>query len=118
VALVRAGRLDEAIDHLYQALKLSPMDADIHNNLGLALHEAHNDEESIQQFHAAVRLNPDHIVALDNLATLLLDMDRRQEAAVLYRAAMSEARGRGNSEVAQHASNMLAEIERGTEVQP
>ncbi len=44
--LLRRGRLDEAIIHCQEALKIDPHDADAHNNLGLALLQKGRENEA------------------------------------------------------------------------
>jgi hypothetical protein len=69
--LLRRGRLDEAITHSKEALKLEPRDADAHNNLGLALLQKGDESEAVAQFQESLAIDPGHVNAAPNLAWIL-----------------------------------------------
>jgi len=50
-----------------EALRLNPSNAGAHANLGLALLASGNPRESIPEFEAALRLNPELKTAADGL---------------------------------------------------
>jgi Flp pilus assembly protein TadD len=56
LALVRQGKIDEAIKHFYEALKIRPDYAAVHNNLGAALAKQGRIEEATKHFSEAVRI--------------------------------------------------------------
>ncbi|WP_152049730.1 serine/threonine-protein kinase [Tautonia marina] len=72
--------LDRAISAYRNALQESPNDANLHNNLGLALHDAGNPNEALAEFHAAMSLNPRHSAASYNLGRALGALGRHAEA--------------------------------------
>ena len=56
-ALAGAGRLDEAIAHYEQALRLAPDFAEAHSDLALALRQAGRMSEADAHYQEATRLN-------------------------------------------------------------
>ena len=59
IALVHLKRLDHAVRHLQESLRLAPDRADVHAGLGL-LHEARGDRrEAIREYEIACRMQPD-----------------------------------------------------------
>jgi tetratricopeptide (TPR) repeat protein len=70
-ALLKTGQVDEALDHLREAVKLVPDFADAHNNLGSALIQKGKLEEAIAELETAIRLKPDFADAHNNLGAAL-----------------------------------------------
>ncbi len=68
VALIRQGKLPEAIAHCEQALRIKPEYAEAHNNLGVALEQMGRTREAIGHYEQALRIQPDDAEAQDNLA--------------------------------------------------
>jgi Flp pilus assembly protein TadD len=66
--LAKQSRLDEAVGHLRQALRIDPRDAGIHCQLAGILDTQHQVAEAIAHYTEALRLEPDMIEALNNLA--------------------------------------------------
>ena len=69
--LLRRGRLDEAIDHCRETLKINPRDADGHNNLGLALLQKGNEKDAAVEFKKSLEIDPNQMNAAPNLAWIL-----------------------------------------------
>ena len=69
--LLRRGRLDEAIFHCQEALKIDPRDADAHNNLGLALLQKGRESEAAAEFRKSLEIDPHQMNAAPNLAWIL-----------------------------------------------
>jgi hypothetical protein len=69
--LLRRGRLDEAILHCQEALKIEPGDADAHNNLGLALLQKGHENEAAAEFRKSLEIDPNQMNAAPNLAWIL-----------------------------------------------
>jgi protein O-mannosyl-transferase len=83
-----SGSVDEAMDHLTEALKSNPDYPEAHNNMGLALQLVGRFEEAEAAHAAALRLQPTFAEAHNNLGTALQKMGRYQEACVAYREAI------------------------------
>ena len=69
--LLRRGRIDEAIAHCQETLKINPRDADAHNNLGLALLQKGNEKEAAAEFKMSLEIDPNQMNAAPNLAWIL-----------------------------------------------
>lgn len=78
--LASEGRLDEAVPHYVEAIRLKPDYADAYTNLGLALMIQDRKSDALRFLEEAVRLNPNHAEAQNNLAVLLKTLGRFDEA--------------------------------------
>jgi cytochrome c-type biogenesis protein CcmH/NrfG len=81
--LLLEKRIEEAIQHLREALRIDPKNAEIQNNLGAALLEEGKIEEAAVQFKEALRIQPDYWKAKANLANALTQKGELEEAIVL-----------------------------------
>ncbi len=88
-ALVMQGKLSDAITPLSQALKLSPLDADVHNDLGHILFNLQRNEESEASYRHALKHNPKFAEAHSNLAILLVNQGRLAEAESHYKKSLT-----------------------------
>jgi len=88
VTLYNQGRLDEAIIHYREALRIEPGNFKAHVNLGIALSEQGQYDEALEHFNIAVRLDPDSHDAHYNLGLALLLQGRLNEAAVHLKEAI------------------------------
>jgi tetratricopeptide (TPR) repeat protein len=88
VALVKKGKVDEAIAHFQDALQMRPDYAEAHNNLGSAYLQQGKVDEAIAQFQMALRLRPDYAEAHNNLGTVLEQKGGVDEAIAQYQAAL------------------------------
>src|SRR5205814_7476094 len=77
--ILNKGRVDEAIGHLQEAVKLSDYPA-AHYNLGYALATKGNWADAVVSFQAAIRARPDYPQAHSNLAVSLSELGRTDEA--------------------------------------
>jgi len=121
--LSRAGRLDEAVVHYREAVRLTPGDSEMWNNFGHALRRQGKDGEAFDCFWKAVQANPDNVKALGNVGSMLASRGRVEEAAPYFekalrirpddleagigRAEMLKASGRRDEALAQY-ERMLA----------
>ena len=48
-------------------MEIDPDDADIHNDLGLALEKNNMNDRAIEEFNKAISINPNHEKAINNL---------------------------------------------------
>ena len=63
-------------------------DADVHYNLGIALHEKGKLEEAADAYREAIRIRPNFHQAHLNLGTVLQDQGKPAEAVAAYREAI------------------------------
>ena len=84
----RAGRRDEAIALLREALRVRSDLPVIHHNLGLLLAEHGRLEDAVSSLREAVRLRPDAAEAYNHLGKILQHLRRWQEAEASYREAV------------------------------
>jgi Flp pilus assembly protein TadD len=83
----RPGQLDEAIDHLREALSLAPDRPQVRERLGQALVIANRFDEAIEQYEAALRLKPDFADVHNDLGVALSKAGRAQEAIASFEQA-------------------------------
>ncbi|MHC4115915.1 MAG: tetratricopeptide repeat protein [Planctomycetota bacterium] len=87
VALARQGKVDEAIKHFSEAVRLDPRDVDAHYSLGQAKARRQKYRDAIGHFQAVLRLKPDHAQAHGYMGSLLFAGGMLDEAGVhLYEA--------------------------------
>jgi Flp pilus assembly protein TadD len=79
-AFARKGKLEEAVDHYSEALRIRPHWAKVHNNLGITLKRQGKLNEAINHFSEALRIKPDHVRARLNLGVVLARQGRLEEA--------------------------------------
>ena len=79
------GRLDEAIAHYTESLRIDPNLADSYNNIGLALTKQGRADEAIPNFLKAIRISANHAVAHYNLGTVLASRGKLDEAIYHFR---------------------------------
>jgi tetratricopeptide (TPR) repeat protein len=82
--LLARGRIDEAIQHYEEMLRLRPGSADGCNNLANALVRRGRIDEAIQSYEKALRLHPDFVRARRNLAKVLFADGRIEESIHQY----------------------------------
>ena len=81
------NRVGESLGPLQKSVKLSPGDAEAHNNLGVTLKDLGRFNEAEDSFRAAVAFNSNYAEAYNNLGTTLRGQSRLVEAeASLNRA--------------------------------
>jgi Flp pilus assembly protein TadD len=87
-AAAEAGRADDTIAHLREALWLAPDWLGARNELGLALTSRGRSLEAIAEFHEVIRTQPDAAAAHNGLAIALENAGRTDEAIAEYREAV------------------------------
>jgi len=88
VAFGRTGRVQEAIAHFAEALRIRPSYAQAHNNWGNTLLQAGNVQDAIGHYEQAVRLRPDYVEAHNNLGVALQQTGKVPEAEEHYEQAL------------------------------
>ena len=92
-ALSLSQSFKEALFLLNAAIKLSPEYDIAHYNLAQAYHRSGDDVNAELHFREAARVNPQHAHAMSNLASVLSETNRKQEALDLaFRALRAEPR--------------------------
>jgi tetratricopeptide (TPR) repeat protein len=87
-ALHGQGRLEEAVAHYLEAVRIKPDYAEAYSNLGDALHGLGRLEEAVASFKEALRLSPELAGAHYNLGNALRESGRLQEAVAQYTEAL------------------------------
>lgn len=87
-ALAEQGRIDEAIDHWLEAIRLKSDYETPYNNLGLAYEKQDRFEEAIRHYSKALRINPDYELAHFNLGNVYLKEGKLNEAIHHYKEAI------------------------------
>jgi len=87
-ALLREGKVDEAIPYYRHAVELDPTYAAAHHNLAYALASNGKLEEAIQRYRQALHLGLPHAEAYHNLGNALFKEGKVDEAIQYYRQAL------------------------------
>jgi len=84
-------RLDLARPFFEEAARLAPADGMMHYHLGRYYYSAQRFAQAEQAFRTALKLNPDSVKAVDNLALALEAQRKTEEAEASYRKAIELA---------------------------
>jgi Flp pilus assembly protein TadD len=84
-----AGRNEEALPLLKQAIDMSPGDPHVHNDYGCALNATGRVADAIVQFRKAIDLSADYPDAHNNLASSLAQVGQEPEALAEFRQALA-----------------------------
>jgi len=90
-ALMRLGRIDEAIAELREAIRLKPNYAQGHLNLALALSAGGDHAGAEKSCREALRFQPNYLLARQTLAAELNALGRPREAETTLRQALAQA---------------------------
>ncbi len=88
VALSHQGKLEEAVAHYRESLRINPIHVEAHINLGVLLARQGKLEEAMARYREALRINPNYAEAHNNLGVLLARQGKLEEAMVRYREAL------------------------------
>jgi tetratricopeptide (TPR) repeat protein len=105
-ALVKDGKVDDAIEHYKKALEINPAYDMAHYNLGDALVMKGNLGEAIAQYRKALEINPSYEDAHYNLGNALAMKGNLEEAIAHYRKALES--GPGSAEAHNNLGKALA----------
>ena len=86
---LQAGRTDDALVQLNEAVRLAPGSVEVRFNLARALQLQGNLIDAVRQFREAARIAPRDDTILVALANALQDQDRTEEAATELRRAIA-----------------------------
>jgi tetratricopeptide (TPR) repeat protein len=86
--LSKMGRVQEALSHEQEAVRLKPDYAEARNDLGVALQAAGRVQEAIVQYESALQINPHSAEAHCNLGNGLFDLGKFEEAIAQYEQAL------------------------------
>jgi Flp pilus assembly protein TadD len=87
-ALVRRGKVNEAVGHYIEALRIKPNYAGAHVNLGIALGKQGKLDRAISHFSEALRIEPADAKTHNNLGFALAIQGRVKEAVSHYSVAL------------------------------
>lgn len=87
-ALMRNGKLDDAVVQFYKALKINPNYEEAHANLGCTLARQGNISDAIYHYNKALRINPNNAKAHNNLGVLLAGKGKFNDAVYHYQEAL------------------------------
>ena len=91
VAAYKAGRLDEAIEHLLRGIRIDPLAYRLHFHLGLLHGKKGRVYDAISELETAVEINAKHFPAVKNLAILYQKAGFRNKAVEMWERALSLA---------------------------
>ncbi len=87
-ALVYEGKIEEAVGHFSEAIKIDPDVANGYYNMGVALEKLKKPEEAARFYAETIALMPNSERAHKNLGALLARAGRRDEAAAHFAEAL------------------------------
>jgi DNA-binding response OmpR family regulator len=91
VAAYKAGRLDEAVEHLRHGIGIDPLAYRLHYHLGLLYGKRNQVYEAISELETALEINGRHFSAVKNLAILYQKAGFRHKAVEMWQRALSLA---------------------------
>jgi tetratricopeptide (TPR) repeat protein len=103
-ALAASGLQDEAMDHFQKAMARCPDWVVPFNNIGVVYWQSGNKAAAIKWMTKAYRIDPDHWETVQNLAEMLVQIDRSDSAFLLTQSYLQKHPE--NREI-QHLSNKL-----------
>ncbi|MGO9244978.1 MAG: tetratricopeptide repeat protein [Verrucomicrobiia bacterium] len=87
-ALTQTGKIDEAITHYEQALRIKPDYAEAHNNLGMVLAKTGKIEEAVTHYKQSLQINPKNAEADNNLGSAFFQEGKINDAIGRYEQAL------------------------------
>ena len=88
VLLAGAGRRDEAVTRLREAVRLDPANAEAESNLGVVLVQAGKLEEAVAHYRRAIQMEPADALTQTNLGNALSKLGQFPEAIQHFQAAL------------------------------
>ncbi len=87
-ALIEKGKVDEAIEHCAEALRIKPDYEQAVNNLGVALFMKRELRPAKALFRRVIEINPSQVEAYNNLGRVLVEEHKATEAVSVYETAL------------------------------
>jgi Tfp pilus assembly protein PilF len=88
VVLTHQGRLEEAMRHFREAVRIKPDFAEVRNNIGVVLVRQGRVGEAIPHYRRALESKPDFVEVEYNLGTSLVRQGKLEEAAAHFLSAL------------------------------
>jgi len=111
----KTGKISKSLDANQKAKELSPLDAEIHNNLGNVFKKLEKFDEAQNSYRQAILLKQNYTAAYYNLGNLLKELRRFDEAEKNYNQAI---KFRSNfAEAFNNLGNLLTELRRFDEAE-
>jgi DNA-binding response OmpR family regulator len=108
VAAYKAGRLDEAIEHLKRGVGIDPLAYRLHFHLGLLYGKKGLVYDAVSELETAIEINSRHFPAVKNLAILYQKAGFRNKAVEMWERALSLAPDEDTKQsIREHLRNLL-----------
>lgn len=108
VEAYKAGRLDEAIEHLKRGIGIDPLAYRLHFHLGLLYGKQGRVYDAVSELETAVEVNSRHFPAVKNLAILYQKAGFRNKALEMWQRALSLAPDEETKQtIREHLLNLL-----------
>jgi tetratricopeptide (TPR) repeat protein len=88
IALLSQGKVDQAITHCEEAVRLQPNYAKGHYNLGNALLARGEVNQAVAHYERALQIRPDYAKAHNSLGLALLSQDKTDQAIIHFEEAL------------------------------
>ncbi len=88
IALIKRGRIEEAIPYLRRALELNPEYPEAHNHMGMALRAQGETDQALRHYRLALQYRPDFPECHYNFANALLAVGAGEQAVAHYQQAL------------------------------
>jgi len=86
-----SGRLAEACELYRKAIRIAPLEAELHYNLGVALAQLGRPDEAVSAWRDALAIHPRYPRALNNLGMTLAELGHLDDAEAALRSAVEIA---------------------------
>jgi DNA-binding response OmpR family regulator len=104
----KAGRLDEAIEHLKRGVGIDPLAYRLHFHLGLLYGKKGRVYDAVSELETALEINSRHFPAVKNLAILYQKAGFRNKAVEMWERALSLAPDEETKQsIREHLLNLL-----------
>ncbi len=108
VEAYKAGRLDEAIEHLRRGIGIDPLAYRLHFHLGLLYGKKGRVYDAVSELETALEINSRHFPAVKNLAILYQKAGFRNKAVEMWERALSLAPDEETKQsIREHLLNLL-----------